>query len=48
MRADAALKVYGAHVTTKTKGYGPQRPAVVGGKAKGRKENRRVVILVTK
>jgi len=42
------LKTYGAKVITKTKGYGPQRPVVVGGTAKGRKENRRVVILVTK
>jgi CshA-type fibril repeat protein len=42
------LKAYGAKFSTKTKGYGPQRPVVVGGTAKGRKENRRVVILVTK
>lgn len=43
-----ALKVYGAKITTKTKGYGPQRPVVIGGTPHGRKENRRVVILVTK
>ena len=43
-----ALKMYGAKVKTTTKGYGPQRPVVVGGTAKGRKENRRVVILVTR
>jgi outer membrane protein OmpA-like peptidoglycan-associated protein len=44
----AALKKYGAKVTTMTRGYGPKRPAVVGGTAKSRKENRRVVILITK
>jgi CshA-type fibril repeat protein len=42
----AALKRYGADVKTKTDGYGPKRPAVVGGSAKSRKENRRVVIVV--
>lgn len=35
-------------VRTATKGYGPERPAVIGGNAKGRKENRRVVILRTR
>jgi outer membrane protein OmpA-like peptidoglycan-associated protein len=44
----AALKRYGADVKTKTDGYGPKRPAVVGGSAKSRKENRRVVIVVLK
>jgi CshA-type fibril repeat protein len=44
----AALKAYGAKVTTMTRGYGPKRPAVVGGTAKARKENRRVVVLITK
>ena len=43
-----ALKMYGAKITTKIKGYGPARPVAVGGTAKARKENRRVVILVTK
>jgi outer membrane protein OmpA-like peptidoglycan-associated protein len=42
-----ALKHYGADVTTMTRGYGPKRPAVVGGTPKSRKENRRVVILIT-
>ena len=44
----SALKKYGADVVTKTRGYGPKRPAVVGGTARARKENRRVVILITK
>ncbi len=43
-----ALKKYGADVVTKTRGYGPERPAVVGGTARGRKENRRVVIVIRK
>jgi CshA-type fibril repeat protein len=43
----SALRAYGAKVITMTRGYGPKRPAVVGGTAKSRKENRRVVILVT-
>lgn len=43
-----ALKKYGADAVTMTRGYGPKRPAVVGGTAKSRKENRRVVILITK
>jgi CshA-type fibril repeat protein len=32
-----ALKKYGAEVVTMTRGYGPKRPAVVGGTAKSRK-----------
>jgi CshA-type fibril repeat protein len=43
-----ALKAFGAEVTTTTHGYGPRRPAVVGGTQKSRRENRRVVILVTR
>ena len=42
-----ALKTYGAKVRTKQVGYGPARPAVVGGTARSRKENRRVVVIVT-
>ncbi|HST80580.1 MAG TPA: ricin-type beta-trefoil lectin domain protein [Kineosporiaceae bacterium] len=43
-----ALKAFGANVTVKAHGYGPRRPAVVGGTQKSRRENRRVVILVTR
>ncbi|MCD5352090.1 OmpA family protein [Kineosporia mesophila] len=43
-----ALRRYGADVTTMSRGYGPRRPAVVGGSARGRKENRRVVIVTTR
>jgi outer membrane protein OmpA-like peptidoglycan-associated protein len=43
-----ALKAFGAEVTATTHGYGPRRPAVVGGTQKSRQENRRVVIVVTR
>ncbi|GAB3258296.1 OmpA family protein [Kineosporia babensis] len=43
-----ALKMYGAEVRTKIKGFGPERPAVIGGTPEGRRANRRVVILVTR
>jgi outer membrane protein OmpA-like peptidoglycan-associated protein len=43
----SALRKYGAKVITMTRGYGPKRPAAAGGTPKPRKENRRVVILIT-
>ncbi|GAA3628027.1 hypothetical protein GCM10022223_51680 [Kineosporia mesophila] len=44
----AALVREKAGVGTKSVGYGPSHPAVVGGSAKARRENRRVVVLVTR
>jgi outer membrane protein OmpA-like peptidoglycan-associated protein len=43
----AALVRDRAGVNTTSLGYGPARPAVVGGSARARRENRRVVVLVT-
>jgi CshA-type fibril repeat protein len=43
----AALRAYGANVTTSSVGYGPRHPVVIGGTAQARKQNRRVVIVVT-
>ncbi|WP_285474709.1 fibronectin type III domain-containing protein [Actinoplanes sp. NBRC 101535] len=43
-----ALKSSGADISTTSVGYGPKRPAVIGGSAKSRSENRRVVIVVTR
>ncbi len=43
----AALRQYGAHVTVSSVGYGGSRPVVVGGYARQRAENRRVVVRVT-
>ncbi|MFI5493852.1 fibronectin type III domain-containing protein [Actinoplanes sp. NPDC051859] len=42
----AALRAAGADVTYTTRGYGPQRPVVVGGSRESRAENRRVIVLV--
>jgi outer membrane protein OmpA-like peptidoglycan-associated protein len=42
----SALKTYGAKVTTTTKGYAGSKPVLVGGKARERHENRRVVVVV--
>ncbi|WP_285474708.1 hypothetical protein [Actinoplanes sp. NBRC 101535] len=44
----AALKKYGSGVTAGAVGYGPKRPAVIGGSSAGRSENRRVVIVVNR
>ncbi|KQW52527.1 hypothetical protein ASC77_24430 [Nocardioides sp. Root1257] len=44
----SALVRMRAGVRASSIGYGPDRPAVVGGSATGRKENRRVVVLVTR
>lgn len=43
----AALVQNQAGVNTKSEGFGPAHPAVVGGSALARKQNRRVVVLVT-
>jgi outer membrane protein OmpA-like peptidoglycan-associated protein len=43
----AALRQYGAHVTTKVVGYGGTRPVVVGGTPSQRAANRRVIVLIT-
>jgi outer membrane protein OmpA-like peptidoglycan-associated protein len=37
---------YGARVRLATRGYGPRRPAVIGGTPQGRAGNRRVVVIV--
>jgi outer membrane protein OmpA-like peptidoglycan-associated protein len=44
----SALKAYGAKVTTTTRGYAGARPVIIGGKARDRHENRRVVVVVKK
>jgi outer membrane protein OmpA-like peptidoglycan-associated protein/DNA-binding beta-propeller fold protein YncE len=44
----SALVRLRAGVRTSALGYGPDRPAVVGGSATDRRENRRVVVLVTR
>ena len=43
-----ALQTYGAKVRTAAQGYGGSKPVVVGGQAKLRHENRRVVVVVTR
>ncbi len=42
------LRAYGADVRTSTVGYGGVRPVVVGGTARAREDNRRVVVVVTR
>lgn len=41
------LKTYGADVSTGSRGFGPTRPAIIGGSTAARDDNRRVVLLVT-
>jgi outer membrane protein OmpA-like peptidoglycan-associated protein len=41
------LKKYGADVTTDARGFGPTRPAIIGGSTAARDDNRRVVLVVT-
>ena len=43
-----ALVRYGAHVRFTTHGYGGKRPVLIGGTARSRDENRRVVVIVTR
>ena len=41
------LKEYGAEVTTGSRGFGPTRPAIIGGSTAARDDNRRVVLTIT-
>lgn len=41
------LKKYGADVTTHSQGFGPTRPAIIGGSTAARDDNRRVVLVIT-
>jgi len=41
------LTKYGADVTTDSRGFGPSRPAIIGGSTAARDDNRRVVLLIT-
>ena len=44
----AALRNGGVTARSRSVGYGPERPVIVGGRASHREENRRVVVLVTR
>jgi outer membrane protein OmpA-like peptidoglycan-associated protein len=40
------MNKYGADVTTDSKGFGPTRPAIIGGSTAARDDNRRVVLVI--